>query len=150
MTSNRRFMPKGLLLLGVAAAVAWVSAGTAIAQDKTAPTKQDAKAQEASKAEKDTAGAKPGTIQTKRVSQPPKAVSAKRQSRAAKPRITAKNGGAAPAPTVVLKNGEVPNIRFDTPTYNFGRIRAGEPVRHDFWFTNTGTGPLEITRVKPS
>jgi len=48
-----------------------------------------------------------------------------------------------------LKPGEVPAIQFDTPTYDFGRIRAGTDVRHDFWFTNTGTGPLEILAVKP-
>lgn len=55
-----------------------------------------------------------------------------------------------PPPTVKLKPGEVPAIQFDTPVYNFGRVRAGQEVRHDFWFTNTGTGPLEILRVKPS
>jgi hypothetical protein len=147
MTSDRRFKPNGLLLLGVAAAVAWVSAGTATAQDKTAPTNQDAKAQ---KAENDAAGAKPGTIQTKRVSQPPKTVSGQNQSGSQKPGIAQKSGGAPPSPTVVLKPGEVPDVKFDTPTYDFGRIRAGQPVLHDFWFTNTGTGPLEIVRVKPS
>ncbi len=55
-----------------------------------------------------------------------------------------------PAPTVVLKEGEVPGVKFDTPTYQFGRIRSGEDVVHDFWFTNTGTGPLEILKVKPA
>jgi len=41
-------------------------------------------------------------------------------------------------------------IEFDTPTYDFGRIKAGIDVSHDFWFTNTGSGPLEIISVKPS
>ncbi len=54
-----------------------------------------------------------------------------------------------PEPTVTLKPGEVPKIEFDTPTYNFGRIRAGADIIHDFWFTNNGTGPLEILAVKP-
>ena len=54
-----------------------------------------------------------------------------------------------PQPTIVLKPGEVPAIKFDTPSYEFGRIRSGTDVLHDFWFTNTGTGPLEILRVKP-
>ncbi len=54
-----------------------------------------------------------------------------------------------PEPTVTLRPGEVPKIEFDTPTYNFGRIRAGADVIHDFWFTNNGTGPLEILAVKP-
>lgn len=54
-----------------------------------------------------------------------------------------------PAPTVVLKPGEAPAIQFDMMEYDFGRIRAGGDVIHDFWFTNTGTGPLELLRVKP-
>jgi hypothetical protein len=60
-----------------------------------------------------------------------------------------KPGQDVPEPTVVLKPGEVPAIKFDITTYDFGRIRAGGDVIHDFWFTNTGTGPLEILRVKP-
>jgi hypothetical protein len=57
---------------------------------------------------------------------------------------------AAPQPTVQLKPGEVPAITFDTPEFNFGKIPAGQDITHDFWFTNTGTGPLEILSVKPS
>jgi hypothetical protein len=56
---------------------------------------------------------------------------------------------AIPKPTVVLKPGEVPAIKFDNRVHEFGRKRAGEEVRHEFVFTNTGTGPLEITSVKP-
>jgi hypothetical protein len=55
-----------------------------------------------------------------------------------------------PEPTVQLKPGEVPGVSFDTPTYDFGRIPAGDEVAHDFWFTNTGNGPLEIISAKPS
>lgn len=57
---------------------------------------------------------------------------------------------ALPKPTVVLKPGEVPVMTIDTPSYNFGKVREGTEVVHDFWFTNTGNGPLEILRVKPS
>ena len=53
-------------------------------------------------------------------------------------------------PTVQLKPGEVPGIVFDTPEYNFGRIPAGQDIAHDFWFTNTGNGPLEILKAQPS
>jgi hypothetical protein len=66
------------------------------------------------------------------------------------PPAAIKAGAEIPKPTVVLKPGEVPGVRFDTPIYDFGRIRSGPDVEHDYWFTNTGTGPLEILRVKPS
>ena len=59
-------------------------------------------------------------------------------------------GAVAPQPTVVLQPGEAPQIEFDTAVYDFGKIRAGIEVVHDFWFTNTGTGPLEILAVRPS
>ncbi|MCB9858276.1 MAG: DUF1573 domain-containing protein [Phycisphaerales bacterium] len=66
------------------------------------------------------------------------------------PRPAKKTGLETPEPTVVLKPGEVPAIKFDEPNYDFGRIRAGEDVTHTYYFTNTGNGPLEILRVKPS
>ena len=55
-----------------------------------------------------------------------------------------------PRPTVELKPGEVPAIKFDTADYDFGRVPAGQQVLHDYWFANTGSGPLEILSVKPS
>ncbi len=55
-----------------------------------------------------------------------------------------------PQPTVALKPGEAPAIRFDTPDYYFGRVPAGHEVVHSYWFVNTGTGPLEILLVRPS
>jgi hypothetical protein len=61
-----------------------------------------------------------------------------------------KSGIEPPKPTVQLKPGEVPAIEFDTPIYDFGRVRAGTEITHDFWFSNTGNGPLEILQVKPS
>jgi hypothetical protein len=60
-----------------------------------------------------------------------------------------KPGMATPTATVTLKPGEVPGIKFDTPIYDFGHIRAGSDVEHDYWFTNTGSGPLEILAVRP-
>lgn len=59
------------------------------------------------------------------------------------------NRNQVPEPTVKLKPGEAPAIKFDMMTYDFGRIRAGDDVIHDYYFSNTGTGPLEILRVKP-
>ncbi|MBX3393725.1 MAG: DUF1573 domain-containing protein [Phycisphaerae bacterium] len=64
--------------------------------------------------------------------------------------LPVKPGADIPSPTVVLKPGEVPAIKFDTPIYDFGRVKSGSDIKHDFYFTNTGTGPLEILRVKPS
>lgn len=58
--------------------------------------------------------------------------------------------GATPAPTVQLKPGEVPKAEFDTPIYDFGKAKTGKDIEHDFWFHNTGNGPLELVSVKPS
>lgn len=55
-----------------------------------------------------------------------------------------------PQATVQLKPGELPKIEFDTPIYDFGKMRTGKDVEHDFWFHNPGNGPLEILQVKPS
>lgn len=78
-----------------------------------------------------------------------------RKSKAARrakiaPQISHRKGVQIPEPTVKLKPGEVPAIKFDEPNFDFGRIRAGEDVKHTYYFTNTGNGPLEILRVKPS
>lgn len=61
-----------------------------------------------------------------------------------------KPGTGIPEPTVKNKPGEVPAIKFDTPNYDFGKIKAGPPIEHDYWFTNTGNGILEILAVRPS
>ena len=67
------------------------------------------------------------------------------------PTKTPPNPAAAqPQPTVKLGPGEVPQIEFDTPIYDFGKMKAGKDIEHDFWFHNGGTGPLEILSVKPS
>ena len=56
---------------------------------------------------------------------------------------------AAPKPTVVLQPGEVPAISFEQAVWDFGRVKAGEAITHEFAFTNTGNGSLEILEVKP-
>lgn len=63
------------------------------------------------------------------------------------PRRTSRE--AAPTPTVTLAPGEAPIATFDTPVHDFGRTRAGTEVKYDYTFRNTGTGPLEILKVKP-
>ena len=75
-------------------------------------------------------------------------VTAKRGIKKAPSRAKPKRGPAIPKPTVVLHPGEVPNIKFESPVYDFGRVRAGTLVKHDFVFTNTGNGTLEILKAK--
>ncbi len=41
-----------------------------------------------------------------------------------------------------------PSIVFDATTFNFGRAKSGETIKHDFFFTNTGAATLEIGEVK--
>ena len=41
-------------------------------------------------------------------------------------------------------------FNWTTTTFNFGKIKVGVPVSHEFTFTNTGTVPLIITSVKAS
>jgi hypothetical protein len=61
--------------------------------------------------------------------------------------------GAAPvAPSVnnaAPGNGLGPRIKFAAQTYDFGRSRAGEPVKYSFVFTNIGDQLLEVTAVNP-
>lgn len=42
-----------------------------------------------------------------------------------------------------------PRIKFDSLDYDFGRVRSGTKVKHDFVFTNTGDATLEIKGVTP-
>ncbi len=43
-----------------------------------------------------------------------------------------------------------PAFKFDNDVYNFGTIKQGEKVEHEFVFTNTGNEPLVITRATGS
>jgi hypothetical protein len=43
----------------------------------------------------------------------------------------------------------VPKIQFDSINFDFGKVKSGEAVKHDFIFTNTGAATLEILEVKP-
>lgn len=40
-----------------------------------------------------------------------------------------------------------PQLVFDAPRYEFGKIIAGTVVQHSFFFRNTGTRPLVIANV---
>jgi hypothetical protein len=39
---------------------------------------------------------------------------------------------------------------WDSPSHDFGKIKQGTPVTHEFKFTNTGKTPLIITNVQAS
>jgi hypothetical protein len=41
-------------------------------------------------------------------------------------------------------------IKFDESEWNFGSIQKGSQVTHNFWFSNTGSEELVITRIKPA
>ncbi len=134
--------------LGVLIGCFWLSAlPQALAQEKAGATKATPQPTKPSTADKASTAKRRAKTFSTAAAQPAGARSvvspgATRATRAKKP-------AGIPEPTVVLKPGEVPAIKFDTPTYDFGRVRAGPDVVHDFWFTNTGTGPLEILKVRP-
>jgi hypothetical protein len=142
----------------VAGVVLWGMSGLAVAQDKAKPEASDQPTNITRAPNSVTARrAQPAQIRaaanTEEFQGPPRPGSSGIKVEPAGTRTKAPEGKAkgraVPQPTVVLKPGEVPAIKFDVPVYDFGRVRAGEDVIHDFWFTNTGTGPLEILTVKP-
>ncbi len=46
--------------------------------------------------------------------------------------------------------GPTTTIQFRETEYNFGKVKAGEPVTHDYVFKNTGKEPLIISNAKGS
>ena len=52
--------------------------------------------------------------------------------------------------TVASAEKSFPKIQFAGTEFDFGKLKAGESVKHNFIFTNTGTAVLEITDVRPS
>jgi hypothetical protein len=55
--------------------------------------------------------------------------------------------GTAPAPSAAIGG---PMINFDNREYDFGKVPAGEFVKHVFTVTNGGTETLEISNVHPA
>src|ERR1041384_4923731 len=55
-----------------------------------------------------------------------------------------------PPTLAVTTNAPGPRIEFDNQVYEFGKITAGDPIKHTFFFTNTGDQVLELTDVHPS
>lgn len=77
--------------------------------------------------------------------QPPKGATAPKA-----PRNLSRSPADIPDPTVVLKPGEMPVIKLDGSVFDFGRVPEGKEIKHEFTFTNAGTGPLEILKVQPT
>lgn len=50
----------------------------------------------------------------------------------------------------LLAQAKVPRVVFKEKEWDFGRIKQGEVVTHEFIFRNEGTAPLKITRVTTS
>jgi hypothetical protein len=53
----------------------------------------------------------------------------------------------APAPAAPPSNAK---IQFETPVYDFGKVKCGDLVKYTYIFTNTGSDVLEVTHVQPS
>ncbi len=43
-----------------------------------------------------------------------------------------------------------PSIVFDAESYDFGTVSKGDPIEHDFDFTNKGDKDLTIEKLVPS
>jgi hypothetical protein len=57
---------------------------------------------------------------------------------------------SAAAPSATSTNAAVgPKIQFDSAIYDFGKLKAGAPIKHTFIFTNIGDQTLEIKNVRP-
>ncbi len=57
---------------------------------------------------------------------------------------------SAPAAAAPSTNSAGPKIQFATPQYDFGKARAGDPVKYTYVFTNTGDATLMVSNVQPS
>ncbi len=60
--------------------------------------------------------------------------------------LNAQDAAAVKTANMVSTEKE-PVISFDSPEFNFGKIKAGEKVENVFKFKNTGIAPLIITDV---
>jgi len=46
-------------------------------------------------------------------------------------------------------NGGAPKLVLDSPTHDFGEVKAGAPLRYAFKIKNEGTADLLIQNVQP-
>jgi len=59
------------------------------------------------------------------------------------------NAAPSPASGVAPPSAAGPRIVFANPNFDFGKVDAGEVVKYDYVFTNTGDQLLEISDVRP-
>jgi len=160
MQTRPRWSRQRLAAVAIAAAAVLVTGPALIAQTKGGATKTDKKPVAKDKATATGSQQSGSSAAQNKILQARQKLSNKRPQvgppapgKAGRPSTSTINpkarGPNIPKPTVTLKPGEVPKIDFDTPEYKFGRVRSGSDIIHEFWFTNTGTGPLEILSVKP-
>jgi hypothetical protein len=57
---------------------------------------------------------------------------------------------APPAAAPATADASGAKITFQTPIYDFGKAKSGEPVKFSYVFTNTGTEMLIVSNVAPS
>lgn len=57
---------------------------------------------------------------------------------------------AQQAPAKAPVKSAMAAFTWDASTHDFGKIKQGTPVTHEFKFTNTGKAPLIITNVQAS
>ena len=57
---------------------------------------------------------------------------------------------AALAPKITLPNGDNAVFKWTLKEYDFGKIKVGVPVNHEFTFSNMGDVPLVISSVQAS
>jgi len=50
----------------------------------------------------------------------------------------------------LAQSGAAPKIVIDSPSFDFGEVKAGAPLRHTFKVKNEGKGELKILNVAPS
>ena len=58
-------------------------------------------------------------------------------------------GTNAALTNIVGTNLAGPKIVFDTPIYDFGKVKSGDPVKYTYIFTNIGDQVLELSHVQP-
>lgn len=66
--------------------------------------------------------------------------------------VPMEHGGEQPVTQNIIpgNNAEAPVLELQDDTYNFGEVKEGAQVEHEFRFTNTGGSPLIISNVQAS